>query len=105
MSALRSLLLLAVLVLAACGSPAPAAPPVPTPTPRIVTILGWDPATQSTIDPIRIWDNYQTRAKVVAEVHSGAQVTLIQRDGDGVLVELPNGVRGWISVAFIKELK
>ena len=78
---------------------------VPSTPARIVTMSGYDQASGTTIDPINVWDDYQTRAHVVATVRNGEKVTLIRRSGDGVQIETASGARGWVTYWFIKELQ
>ena len=54
---------------------------------------------------INLWDNYQTRSRVVARVPHGEQVKFIRRSGDGILIETKSGQRGWVTYWFIKEFK
>ena len=69
-----------------------------------VTVDGYDAEADVTVDPIHLWDDYQIRGKVVAKVPHGTEVELIDRQGQGVLVEY-NGKRGWCTYWFIKEFK
>ncbi len=103
-----------LIFLVACGArsavpPTPVPTPVPMPIPtealvQIVTIAGLDEQGND-ISPINVWDNYQTRGKVVTKVSTGDQVTLIERQGNGVLIETSGGVRGWVTFSFIRELR
>ncbi len=69
-----------------------------------LTIDGRDPATGDIIDPINLWENYETRT-YAGKVSHGQQVYLVKREGDGVLIETKNGLRGWVTYFFIKEYK
>ncbi|HEY3404957.1 MAG TPA: hypothetical protein VGK59_16320 [Ohtaekwangia sp.] len=69
-----------------------------------LTIDGRDPATGDIIDPLNLWANYETRT-YARKVGHGEIVTLIKREGDGVLIETESGQRGWITYFFIKEYK
>lgn len=71
---------------------------------RSVSISGLDESGQM-IDPINVWNDYKTRGAIVARVHHGETVTLIGRDGDGAQIETANGVRGWLTYTFIKDLR
>lgn len=102
---------LCIFLLVACGSvdepPPTALPPTPFPavTGRSVTMDGFDPATGTIIAPINIWKNYTDRTQgVVGTVLHGQYVTMIRQEGDGVLIQTPTGIRGWVSKSFIKEL-
>jgi uncharacterized lipoprotein YmbA len=102
---MRSLLLFLALLLAACGTP-----PLPTstasqPIARMVTIAGLDPVTNQDISPVRVWDDYLARSKVVGSVKTGDSVGLIEQKEQSALIELPNGTRGWVSTIFIQELR
>lgn len=68
------------------------------------TIDGYDPASGTTIDPVRLWSDYKNRT-FAGTVRHGEKVKLIKRDGDGVLIEKRNGKRGWVTYFFIKGLK
>ncbi len=69
---------------------------------RQLTIDGWDPASKSVIDPLNLWKDYQSRT-YAGKVRHGEIVTLVKREGDGVLIETKSGLRGWITYFFIKE--
>jgi PBP1b-binding outer membrane lipoprotein LpoB len=94
---MKYLVLLAILaaLLVGCGG---------TPAGRDVTIDARDESGQ-VIDPVNVWDNYQTRGAVVARVHHGDHVTLISRNGNGAEIVTSNGARGWLTYTFIRELK
>src|SRR5215207_3359903 len=99
-------LIVVAAALAGCGA-APAATPAAAPVPtavRIVTIEGSD-GMGGTIDPVNVWDNYETRGVVVARLRSGDKVTLIERDGKGVRIETADGTRGWVTESFIREFQ
>ncbi|HEU5088392.1 MAG TPA: SH3 domain-containing protein [Roseiflexaceae bacterium] len=86
------------------GLKSPARPTsTPAAPPRLATITGYDPASQSDISPINVWDDYQTRSRVVGQVRTGDRVRVVGRSGDGVQIELNDGTRGWVSAAFLKE--
>ena len=93
---MRYLVIFTVLaaLLVGCGSSAGQA----------VTIDGRD-TSGAMIDPINVWDNYQTRGAVVARLHHGDTVTMLSRNGNGVQIQTSSGVRGWLTYSFIKELK
>jgi len=84
-------------------------PSGPAPAParvRYVTMDGTDPASGTTIDPINLWDDYQTRSRVTGHAVHGALVTLLQRSGDGCEVQTNTGDRGWVTCSnFIKEFR
>jgi hypothetical protein len=68
-----------------------------------LTIDGYDPDSKSIIPRINLWNDYETRARVVGQVSHGEKVVLVKRVGDGVLVETQMGVQGWLTYWFIKE--
>lgn len=61
---------------------------------------------------INLWHDFQDRAKpdpetglpVVAVVPHGTEVEVVERDGEGVLVEVGDA-RGWVRYWFVKEMK
>ena len=75
-------------------------------TERIVHIDGYDPATNDIINPLSVWENYETR-KFAFQINHGTEVMLVKRtpDGQGVYIRDKNGREGWITYWFIKELK
>ena len=79
-------------------------PEKPATTP--VTLDGYDSASVTTIQEIRLWKDYDNRAAGVAgTARHGQKVEMIERKGDGVLIETSSGVTGWVTYYFIKELK
>ena len=78
--------------------------------PEEITFDGYDPDTDTIIDPIRVWKNYQNRRKGVAlEVRHGDKARFIKRSGQAVKVRvtLDDGKRiyGWLTYWFIKGFK
>jgi hypothetical protein len=69
-----------------------------------LTIDGWDPASQTVIDPINLWTSYENRT-YAGKVRHGEKVWYVKREGDGVLVETKSGKRGWVTYFFIKEFR
>lgn len=89
-------------------SPLPTATPSPKSTPPVtfMTIDGYDPASDSIVDPINVWQDYENRdAGIATQVHHGDKVKFIQRKGDGILIETLDGTQGWVTYWFVKELK
>ena len=79
-------------------------PAEPETTP--VTLDGYDAEAKITVHEINLWKEYENRAAGVAgTAKHGQQVQMIERKGDGVLVETDSGVKGWVTYYFIKELK
>lgn len=76
----------------------------PAPAGQLVTVSGSD-GQGGIIDPINVWADYKTRSKVVAKVHPGDQVTMLRRDGDGILIETKAGDQGWVTYWFIEGQK
>ena len=77
---------------------------VDTVTAKTVTIDGYDPAADTTMHEINIWGNYVSRSYAGSVMH-GEKVTMLKREGDGVLIKISDGTTGWVSYSFIKELK
>ena len=73
---------------------------------RYVTLDGYDPASDTIIEPINIWKDYKKRSKgIVGKGKHGERVQFLEREGDGVKVKLKNGKSGWVTYYFIKEFK
>lgn len=68
-----------------------------------LTINGYDEATKEIIPRINLWNNYETRERIVGQVRHGQKVVLIKRVGDGVMIETTSGMKGWLTYWFIKE--
>lgn len=102
------LALVAVVLLVVWNVRPPAQPAAPAPAPaqpaRSMTVTGFDPASNADISPVNVWDDYQSRSRVVGQVRTGDHVLVLRQDGDGVLVQLTNGRQGWVSRWFIKGL-
>ena len=78
----------------------------PKPESIPVTLDGYDPASETTIQEIRLWKDYENRAAGVAgKARHGQKVQMIERKGDCVLIETDIGIRGWVTYYFVKELK
>ena len=70
-----------------------------------VTIYAHDPTSGTVMSPIHLWRDLNNHdAGAVGQITDGASVKLIRRVGDGALIELPDGTRGWVNVTFIAEL-
>lgn len=97
----------AVVILCVFGRPSTPepAPAPPAASARMVTIDGSDPATGTDVGAVNIWDDYRTRAKVVARLKTGDRVEMVGRDGAGVHLRLPDGQVGWVGQGFIRELR
>ena len=74
---------------------------------RQVTMDGYDADTGVTVDPINLWRDYRDRMGrgTSGQARHGEKVTLIRREGNGVLVETDEGTHGWATYYFIRELK
>lgn len=95
----RHILLLCICLtfcLSACGG---------SPVIGYATIDGYADVAQELIDPVNVWDNYKTRTAIVARVRHGERVGIVRREGDGVLIETSNGVRGWLTYTFLRDIK
>lgn len=51
---------------------------------------------------VNIWDDYQSRGRVVARCKDGERVTVLRRSGNGVQIKTSDGVTGWVSDWFLK---
>ena len=69
-----------------------------------VTITAYDLASDSYINHINIWDDYDGRNKSITKVYHKDKVKMLKRVGDGVLIETSDGKLGWLSYFFIKEI-
>lgn len=69
-----------------------------------VTIDGYDPDADITVERINIWSNYENRSPAGFVFH-GEKVKMLKRDGDAVLIRTSYGATGWVTYWFIKELK
>jgi len=123
MTARRIVPLLIVLVLAAvsCGpaSPRPTATlrynvdvtprtPVSVTATAVtwLTLDGYDPQAGITVQAINLWNDHADRGAGIAGTgRHGERVQLVRRAGEGVLVKLPDGTRGWVTYYFIREYK
>jgi hypothetical protein len=95
-----ALLVIIAALLTSCGATTEAVPA----TAPIVTISG-DDGTGGIIDPINVSATYKPRGATVARVHPGDKVTMLRRDGDGVLIQTSDGTQGWVTYWFIVGLK
>lgn len=79
--------------------------PEPEVATTTVTLDGYDSGELVT-PVINLWKDYDNRAAGVAgKAKHGQKVEMIERKGDGVLIETDSGVKGWVTYYFIKELK
>lgn len=51
---------------------------------------------------VNVWNDYQTRSRVVARLRDGERVTVLRRSGDGVQIRTNGGVTGWVSKWFLR---
>lgn len=75
----------------------------PAPAPQLVTVSGSD-GQGGIIDPINVSETYEPRGRTVAQVHPGDRVTMLRREGKGVLIQTSAGVQGWVTYWFIEGL-
>lgn len=76
------------------------------PAVRVVTINGHDAVSGELIDPVNVWKSYTDRSGgIVARLHDGDKVTMLQRVGQGVKIRTGDGTEGWVTYFFIKELE
>jgi hypothetical protein len=76
-----------------------------TPPPiQHVTLTGFDPATNETIQTINVFDRLPWGKRIGTAAH-GARVTLIRRSGSGRIAQIrtADGVAGYVSANFIQE--
>lgn len=76
----------------------------PAPAAQLVTVSGSD-GQGGIIDPINVSETYEPRGRTVAQVHPGDQVTMLRREGDGILIQTSAGVQGWVTYWFIQGQK
>ncbi len=69
-----------------------------------VTITAYDLASDSYLNHINVWDDYDGRNKIITKLYHRDKVKMLKRVGDGVIIETPDGKVGWLSYFFIKEI-
>ncbi len=73
---------------------------------QFVSLDGYDSSVGITVLTIALWNDYKNSAAGFAgSGRHGDGVKFIQRVGDGILVEISDGRRGWVDAIFIKEFK
>ena len=73
---------------------------------QFVSLDGYDASVGITVLSIALWNDYRNYAAGFAGVgRHGDGVKFIKRVGDGILVEISDGRRGWVDAIFIKEFK
>ncbi len=73
---------------------------------QFVSLDGYDASVGITVLSIALWNDYKNQAAGFAGVgRHGDGVKFIKRVGDGILVEISDGRRGWVDAIFIKEFK
>jgi len=73
---------------------------------QFVSLDGYDASVGITVLSIALWNDYRNQAAGFAGVgRHGDGVKFIKRVGDGILVEISDGRRGWVDAIFIKEFK
>ncbi len=73
---------------------------------QFVSLDGYDSSVGITVLTIALWNDYRNYAAGFAGVgRHGDGVKFIKRVGDGILVEISDGRRGWVDAIFIKEFK
>ena len=87
-------------------TPAPAVPKAEATPATWLTLDGKEADGTLAVQSINVWKDYDNRGAGIADTgQHGQRVKLIRRSGDGVKIELPNGVQGWVTYYFIKEYK
>jgi len=51
---------------------------------------------------VNVWDDYETRGRVVARCKDGERVTVLRRSGNGVQIRTSGGATGWVSEWFLR---
>lgn len=74
--------------------------PVPSDAP-IVTIDGLGDMGET----VSVWHNRLMRGAVVARLHPGDKVILLQHAGHGARIQTADGTRGWVADVVIQELQ
>ena len=78
--------------------------PVPPAKPKTGSINGYDPATNSIIDPINLFISYENRGLGISgRTNHGEKLVILDRSGNGIKVKTSAGTMGWISSWFVKE--
>jgi hypothetical protein len=73
---------------------------------QLVTIYARDPRNGLVLDSVSVWKRYQDKgAGVVGVVHDGDRVYLVRQVEDAALIQIADGVQGWVSIDVIKELR
>ncbi len=73
---------------------------------QFVSLDGFDASVGITVLTIALWNDYKNSAAGFAgSGRHGDGVKFIKRTGDGILVEISDGRRGWVDAIFIKEFK
>jgi hypothetical protein len=73
---------------------------------QFVSLDGYDASVGITVLTIALWNDYRNYAAGFAGAgRHGDGVKFIKRVGDGILVEISDGRRGWVDAIFIKEFK
>ena len=76
---------------------------IPTPSLMYATVSARDERGQLLPGGVvNVWDNYQTRSRVVARCTDGERVQILERSGDGVKIRTSSGVSGWVSYWFLR---
>jgi hypothetical protein len=68
------------------------------------TINGYDSASDSIINPINVFKDYENRALgITGKVNHGDRVTISKRSGNGLKIYADSGVTGWVNKEFVRE--
>ena len=72
---------------------------------KYVTLDGYDPSANTTVENINIWKDYNNRLLGISTTGKhGQKVKLLNKVGNAVEVETEDGKKGWVTYYFIKEL-
>ena len=54
---------------------------------------------------VNLWNDYDTREKIVARLYHNEKVYLHKISGDGANIETESGVNGWLNKNFLSKVK
>jgi len=88
--------------------PRKSAPVKQPPPPKLLsipaTVNGYDEASKTIINPVRVWKDYNNRNLGMAgTVQHGQEVIIIKKSGQGRKIRTNSGTEGWVTQWFLKE--
>jgi hypothetical protein len=102
----RLFLVTALIIVSACSPPlpapvaAPSTPPPPPPTPTAEQVSGTVHVTATSLNVRR---EPSPDGEVIAQVRSGVELGVLQRDESWVKVRLADGGVGWVAARFVSD--